>query len=201
VYAVALILAFVVAAGIGAVGGLVVSGDESPPSEQGNSAQYEQSDADKAQYHPGTMREHTTPQDEEATYVDEVGEIQANSVDAFLDSHKKILRHDSLTSGDVEKMRANRASLEGFANQARALRAPQKYREHKDVFLSAIDELHQAAQLAYISAADPASATKSDVIRYDRLVNEAAASLQQSNEILGKDYKTIEGARAVSVSQ
>jgi hypothetical protein len=214
VYAVALVLAFVVSAGIAAGAVLVVSGDDSPPtgesippseaslpSERGDSTQLEQSDADTAQYHPDTTRERTTPQDGDASYVDEVGEIQASSVDAFLDSHEKILRYDALTSGDVEKLRANQAALEGFADQARALRAPQKYSEHKDVFLSAIDELHEAAQLAYNSAADPASATKSDVVRYNRLLNGAAANLQQSNEILGKDYKTIEGAQAISISQ
>jgi hypothetical protein len=49
-------------------------------------------------------------------------------------------------------------------------------------------------------AADPISATQADFEDYDRLVDEATADLQQSNEILGKDYKTIEGVRSVSTS-
>ena len=120
---------------------------------------------------------------------------------AFLDSNKRLQRYDALTSGDVEKMQANQAALKGLADQASALSAPQKYKEHKDTFLSAIDELHQAAQLAYALAADPISTTQADFDHYDHLVNEAAASLQRSNEILGKDYKTIEGAKGVSISQ
>jgi hypothetical protein len=215
VFAVAAILAFGMAAGIGAVAALVVSGNLSAPSgerarpdessapgEQVESTQHEQADADVAQQnYSGAKREQTTPQDEQATYVDEVGEIQDNSVDAFLDSHEKLLRYDALTSGDVEEMRANQATLERFASQAGALSAPQKYKEHKDVFRSAIDELHQATQLAYVLAADPISATQADFDHYDHLVDEAAADLQRSNEILGKDYKTIEGVKGVSTSQ
>jgi hypothetical protein len=97
-------------------------------------------------------------------------------------------------------MQAHEAAHQGFVGQASDMNAPQKYREQKIAFLSAIDELHQAAQLAYALAADPISATQSDFDDYDRLVNEAAAGLQQSNEILGKDYKTIEGVHRVSTS-
>jgi len=118
-----------------------------------------------------------------------------------LDSHKKLLRYDGLTPGDVKKMQANQAALKGLADQASALSAPQKYKEHKDTFLSAIDELHQAAQLAYALAADPISTTQADFDHYDHLVNEAAAGLQRCNEILGKDYKTLEGAKGVSTSK
>jgi hypothetical protein len=199
VYAVAAILMFVVAAGIGAVAALVVSGD--PQGGQGKSAQHKQADADETQQYSGTKKGQATPQGKQTTYVHDVGEIQANSVGAFLDSNKKLLRYDALTSGDVEKMQADQAALKGFADQASALSAPQKYREHKDVFFSAIDALHQAAQVAYALAADPVSATEADFDHYDHLVNEAAASLQRSNEILGKDYKTIEGAQGVSTSQ
>jgi hypothetical protein len=215
VFAVAAILAFGMAAGIGAVAALVVSGNLSAPSgerarpdessapgEQVESTQHERADADGAQQnYSGVKREQTTLQDEQATYVDEVGEIQDNSVDAFLDSHEKLLRYDALTSGDVEEMRANQATLERFANQAGALSAPQKYREQKDVFRPAIDGLHQAAKLAYVLAADPISATQADFEHYDHLVDEAAVDLQRSNEILGKDYKTIEGVKEVSTPQ
>jgi hypothetical protein len=214
-YAVAAILAFVMAASVGAVAALVVSGnlsapigettrpdESSPAGEQGKSAQHEQADTDPAQQQDsGAKQGQATPQDRQVTYVDEVGEIQANSVDTFLDSYEKLLRYDALTSGDVEKLQADQAALKRSVDQASALNAPQKYEEHKDVFRSAIDELHQAAQLAYVLAADPISATQDDFDHYDHLVNEAAADLQRSNEILGKDYKTIEGVKGVSTSK
>jgi hypothetical protein len=213
-YAVAAILMFVLAGGLGAVAALVVSGDvssltggrarpeeSSPQGGQGKFAQHKQKDADVTQRYSGAKKEQAKPQVKQITYVQDVGEIQANSVGAFLDSNKKLLRYDALTSGDVEKMQADQAALKGFAGQASALSAPQKYGEHKHVFLSAIDELHQAAQLAYALAADPVSATEADFDHYDHLVHEADAGLQRSNEILGRDYKTIEGAQAVSLSQ
>ena len=122
-------------------------------------------------------------------------------MEAFLDSHKRLLRYDAITSGDVEEMQADQAALKRYADRASALDAPEKYREHKDTFLSAIDELHRAARLAYVLAVDPISASEADFDHYDHLLNEAAADLQRSNEILGKDYKTIEGVQGVSTSQ
>src|SRR5215217_7745172 len=214
-FAVVAILAFGMAAGIGAVAALVVSGnlsalsgerarpdESSAPGEQVESTQHEQADAAVAQQnYSGAKREQTTPQDEQTTYVDEVGEIQANSVDAFLNSYEKLLRYDALTSGDIEKMQGNQAALQRFADQASNLNPPRKYTDQREAFLSAIDELHQATQLAYVLAADPISATQDDFDHYDHLVNEAATDLQRSNEILGKDYRTIEGVRGVSTSQ
>jgi hypothetical protein len=190
-YAVAAILAFVMAASVGAVAALLTSGNASPPIGETT-----RPDASSPPGEQGNFAQH-----DQTTYVDEVGEIQANSVDAFLDSHEKLLRYDALTSGDVKKMQADQAALKGFADQASALGAPQKYREPKDVFLSAIDEMHQAAQLAYALAADPVSATQADFDDYDRLVDEATAGLRRSDEILGKNYKTIEGVQGVSTSQ
>jgi hypothetical protein len=192
------------AAGMGAVAALVISSnlsspsgerarpdESSPPGEQVESTRHEQADADLTQQQfSGAKREQTTPQDEQTTYVSEVGDIQADAVEAFLDSHKRLLRYDALTSGDVEKMQADQAALKGHTEQASALGAPQKYREQKDVFLSAIDEMHRAAQLAYALAADPIAATQADFDDYDRLVDEAAAGLRRSNEILGKNYKS-----------
>jgi hypothetical protein len=214
VYAVVGISLFVLAVGMGAVTALVMSGnigsptgertrldESSPPGEQGRSAQPKQADAGVSQQqNSGARRGQVTPQERQTTYVDEVGEIQAGSVEAFLDSHEKLLRYDALTSGDVEKMQANQAALHGFADQANDLRAPQKYTEQNDAFLSAIDELHQAAQLAYALAADPISATQADFDDYDRLVDEAAAGLRKSNKILGKDFKTIDGIHRVGTS-
>ena len=194
-FAVAAILALVMAMGIGVVAGLVVSGD--PQDGQGKSAQHKQADADETQQYSGAKKGQATSQGKQTTYVHDVGEIQANSVGAFLDSNKKLLRYDALTSGDIEKMQGNQAALQGFADQASNLNAPRTYTDQRDAFLSAIEELHQAAQLAYALAADPISATQADFDHYDRLVNEAAAGLQKSNKILGKNFKTIDGVHRV----
>jgi hypothetical protein len=214
-YAVAAVLIFVVAAGIGAVAALMVSGnpsspagekagpdESSPKDERGKPAQTEQAGAGPSQQQDSDAKQgKATPRDRQTAYVDKVGEIQVRSVDAFVDSHEMLLHYDSLTSGDVKKMKADQAALGKAADQAGALVAPEKYKEHKDVFLSAIDGLHQAARSAYALAADPVSANQADFDSYDHLVNEAAADLQRSDEILGKDYKTIEGVRGVSTSQ
>jgi hypothetical protein len=209
---VAAILAFVMAASVGAVAALVVGGDLSwptgersesgqrgPASERGKPPQRQRADADRSQQEEsGAKQEQAATQDRQIPYVSGVGEIQANSVEAFSDSHEKLLRYDTLTSGDIEEMQANQAALQEFADRASNLKAPQRYREQREVFVSAIDELHQAAQQAYALAADPISATQADFDDYDRFVNEAAADLQQSNEILGEDYKTIGGLQEVS---
>jgi hypothetical protein len=211
---VAAILVLVVAAGIGAMAALVVGENvslpkgertrpdgSSPLGERGGSAQRKQADADIGQQqYSGTKRGQATPQDKQTTYLDEVGEIQADSVEAFLDSHEKLLRYDALTLGDVEKMQANQAALHGFVDQASNLGAPRTYTDQKDAFLSAIEELHQAAQLAYALAADPISATQADFDHYDNLVDEAAAGLRKSNKILGKNFERIEGVQGVSAS-
>ena len=68
------------------------------------------------------------------------------------------------------------------------------------MLLSAINEMHEAAQLAYTLAADPTSATQSGFEEYDHHVDKAAAGLKRSNETLDRDYKTIEGVQRVSPS-
>src|SRR5918994_5672429 len=206
VYAMAVILVFVMATSVGVVAALVVSGDvswptgerarpdgPSPAGEQGKIPQRQKEHTDKAQQEiADAEREQTVTPDKLTQYVDGVGEIQANSVEAFLDSHEKLLRYDTLTSGDIEEMQANQAALQELADRASDLEAPQKYGQQKQAFVSAIDELHQGAQLAYVLAADPLSATQGDFDDYERLTNEAAADLRQSKRNLGKDYKTIE---------
>jgi hypothetical protein len=215
VYAGVVTLAFLLASSVGAVAALVVSGNLSwpaggragsegpnPAGERGKSPQRQQADADRPQQeNSGAKREPAVSPVKRTTYVHGVGEIQADSVETFLDSHEKLLRYDALTSGDIEKMQANKAALQGFADQASALGAPQKYTDQRDAFLSAIEELHQAAQLAYALAADPISATQADFDHYDSLVNEAAAGLQKSNKILGKDFRTIDGVKRVGTSK
>jgi hypothetical protein len=105
------------------------------------------------------------------------------------------VRYDALTADDVEQVRANRASLQGFTEQVGELDPPQKYEEQYEVFRSAIDELHQAAQQAYALAADPTSATHSEFEDYDCHANEVVIRLQRSNELLGRDFATLRGAQ------
>src|SRR5215218_4439218 len=149
VYAGAAMLAFVMAAGVGAVAALVISGnlgwptgersrpgEPGPAGERGKPSQRQQADADRPQQEhtdkaqqekAGAKREQAATQDNQIQYVSEVGEIQAKSVEAFSDSHEKLLRYDTLTSGDIDEMQANEAVLQEFADQASDLKAPQKY--------------------------------------------------------------------------
>jgi hypothetical protein len=212
-YAAAATLVLVLAVTVGALAALVVSGDLSRPageragseeptsSAEGRSEAPQRTSADTTlsqQQYSGAKGGQAAPEDELITYANEVGEIQADSVEAFLDSHEKLLRYDALTSADIEKMQANQAALQVLANRASDLRTPPIYRDQKDAFLSAIEELHQAAQLAYALAADPTSATLSGFRNYDNHVDMAATLLQQSNELLDRDYKKLEGVRSVS---
>ncbi len=134
----------------------------------------------------------------EAEYINTVGDIQAGAVEAFLDSHDRLLRYDALTAGDVEEMQANEAALEGLADRASGLAPPQKYEGQHEAFSSGVDELHEAARLAYGMAADPVAAAELGFDEYDEHVNEASALLQRSNELLGKDYKALAGVREIS---
>jgi hypothetical protein len=134
----------------------------------------------------------------EAEYVSTVGDIQAVAVEAFLDSHDKLLRYDALTAGDVEEMQANEATLEELTDRANSLAPPQKYEGQHEVFRSAVQELHEATRLAYGMAADPVAAAELGFDGYDRRVNEASALLQRSNELLGKDYEAIGDVREIS---
>lgn len=194
-YAAAAILAFAVAAGVGAATALLVQGNLSLPAREEPGAAGEQGDAPQ---HRGADADQS--QQEKAEYVSEVGDLQANSTQTFFDSHERLLRYDALNADDIEEMQANQAALQEITEQVAHLHPPQKHREQYEVFHSAINELHQAAQLAYNLAADPVSATQSKFDEYERHVNEAAAGLQRSNDMLGRDYQTLEGVREVSPS-
>lgn len=213
VYALAATLAFIIAASVGAMVALLVSGDLSWPTAaerarpeepslaggQGNTPQRQQSEADRSQQErAGDKGDTAAAQQDETTYVHGVGEIQAKSIETFLDSHNKLLHYDALTADDVEELRANQAALEAFTHRAGDLNAPQKYGEQNEIFLSAINELHEAAWLAYTLAADPTSATQSGFEEYDNHVDKAIVGLQRSNELLNRDYKTIEDVQGVS---
>jgi hypothetical protein len=223
-YILAAALVFAVAAGIGSMATLILQGDlslpgtEEPrqPQEQQNAPRSQedepaaqQPEKDASQQNEAGEQENAPRSQEheeaaagqsEAEYVARVSEIQRGSVETFLDSHDKVMRYDALTADDVVQMQANRAALKEFADQADGLDPPQKYGEQYEVFHSAINELHEAAKLSYELAADPIAATRSGFEEYDRHVDQAAADLKRSNEILGRDYKTIEGVRMEEIS-
>jgi hypothetical protein len=222
VYVAAAMLAFAVAAGVGATTALMMRGDLSLPAskeprasgQQGNTPQRQGAVADRSQQkeageQPSASRpqeqkpaaqpaEKAASQQDEAEYVSKVGDIQSESVETFLDSHQKFMPYDALIADDIEEMRADQAALKGFADQVDGLDPPQKHREQYEVFRSAINELYEATKLAYELAADPIAASQSGFAEYDRHVSQAAAYLKKSNEMLGRDYKTIEGVRRVS---
>jgi hypothetical protein len=207
IYIVAVMLAFAVAAGVGATTALMLQSDFSfpakeepnPSGQQGNTPQRQGAVADRSQQkEAGADQEEAASQQDETEYASKVGDIQSNSVETFLDSHERFLSYDALTSDDVEEMQANQASLQGFTDQVNDLNPPQRYKEQYEVFRLAVSELHEAAQLAYSLAADPTAATQADFDEYDRHVSQAAAYLKKSNALLGRDYKTIEGVQRVS---
>lgn len=206
-YAVAAMLAFAVAVGVGATAALLLQGDLSlptrgepqPAGEQGNAPQRQGAAKDRSQQkEAGTGQKEDASQQDEAEYTSKVGDIQSKSVETFLDTHERLLRYDALTADDVEEMQANQAALQGYTDQVRELNPPRRYGEQYEVFRSAINELYQAAQLAHDLAADPTAATQSGFVEYDRHVNQAATYLKKSNEMLGRDYKRIEGVQEVS---
>ncbi len=207
IYAAAALLAFAVAAGVGATTALMIRGDLSLPSmndsepagEQGDAPQHRGAEADQSQQkEAGAEKAEAASQQKEAEYAARVGDIQADSVETFLDSHDNLLRYDALNADDVEEMHTNQATLKETTERVANLDPPQRHSEQYEIFRSAINELHLAAQLAYNLAADPISATQSEIDEYERHVNEAAADLKRSNELLGRNYKKIEGVQKVN---
>ena len=214
-YAVAAVLAFVLAAGLGAMGALTLRGDlgslerEGPqPAGGQNAGQAQNKDgaAEREEAAVDAQREDAASergeaaasQREEAEYIGAVGDIQTRSVRAFLNSHDKLLRYDALTAADVEEMQANETVLEEMDDQTGDLAPPRKYEEQYGVFSAAIDELHEATRLAYGMASDPVAAAEQGFDEYDGRVNEASDLLLSSNDMLNKEYETIEGVREVS---
>jgi hypothetical protein len=209
VYILAVPLAFAVAAGVGVMATLIMQDDLSlpvseklQPSEgQGNAQQSEsQSNAQQSESQSNAQQSESqsNAQQSEADYMSKVGKLQSESVKTFLDSHNQLLRYDALTADDVDKMENNQDTLGELADQADNFKPPQKYRQQHETFNSAISELHEASQLAYKMASDPTDATQPRFDEYDRHVNEAAANLRRSNEILGRDYKTIGSVQRVN---
>jgi hypothetical protein len=198
-------LAFAVTAGIGAMGALMLRGDlgspgadEAQPPQGGQKAPRSQDKA-AAEGELGVQQAEDASHQREAEYVARVGDIQADAVETILDSHDKLARYDALTADDVEEMQANKDVLQQVVEQTEGLDPPQRYDgEHYEAFSSTIRELHRASELAYNLAADPTAATRSVFDEYAQHLSEAAAGLERSNEILGRDYKTIEDVRRVN---
>jgi hypothetical protein len=235
-YAAAAVLAFVLAAGLGALGALTLRGDlgflerEEPQPAGGQNAAGQAQGKDGAaereetavdaqreeaaterkeaaagregvtsqQEEAAAEREAAASQREEAEYIGAIRDIQTRSVRAFLNSHDKLLRYDALTAADVEEMQANETVLEEMDDQTGDLAPPREYEEQYGVFSAAIDELHGATRLAYGMAADPVAAAEQGFDEYDGRVNEASDLLLSSNDLLNKEYETIEGVREVS---
>jgi len=220
VYAALAILAFALAVGVGAMGALMLRGDLTgllerqgprPADEQAVSqaqqkdsaaerdeAAAEQKEAAPRQGQAAANRSADAAQRAEAEYVDAVEDVQTDAVETFRNSHEKLLRYDSLSATDVEETEANEAALQGMAERATDLDPSRKYGEQHDVFSSAIDQLHEAARLAHVMAADPVAAAELGFDEYDGHVDEASVLLRRSNELLGEDYEAIEGVREVS---
>ena len=213
VYAALAILAFALAAGVGAVGALMLRGDLAGLLErqeprfadeqafnqaQQKEATSEQKDDTSKQDQASADRSAEAAQRAEAEYVDAVEDIQTDAVETFRNSHEKLLRYDSLSAADVEGMEANEAALQGVADRAADLGPPQEYEEQHRVFGAAIEQLHEAARLAHAMAADPVVATETSFDEYDGRAGEASALLRRSNELLGEDHETTEDVREVS---
>lgn len=227
VYAALAVLAFALAAGMGAMGALMLRGDVAGLLERQEPRPQpaDEQDVDRAQQKDGAAEDGAAERDgaaagqtevasrqgkaaadrsadasqrDETEYVDAVEDIQTNAVETFLNSHEKLLLYDALAADDVQEMGANETALQGMADRAADLAPPRKYEEQHEVFGSAIDELHEAARLAHGMAADPVAAAGLGFDEYDGHVTEASSLLRRSNELSGEDYESIEGVREVS---
>jgi hypothetical protein len=196
VAAVAAVLA--VAAGIGVVAALTLGANEGSP-EGAKTERTGQYNPEQGGRPEDVAEKAASDGSSEAAYLDEVADIQKESVEASLRSNDELLHYDSLTADDVQFMKANSAALESYGRRAKDLDPPTKFEDQHEVFVLAINELRDANELAYRLAADPQSATQADFEAYDRHVNRATAYLRRSNEMLGKDYKTTGAAREIGL--
>ena len=132
-------------------------------------------------------------------YLTRVGDIQNASVEAFFESHEMLSRYDTLTIGDVEDMETSYLALRDYSAEVQNLNPPEGYEAQYELFSLGINELYIAAEIAYRVAAEPTSATQVDFQAYDGHVETATTSLQQSNAIIGRDYRTTEGVSRISL--
>lgn len=211
VYAAVAIVAFALAAGVGAMGALTLRGDVARLLEGKEPRPAGEQDTGRTQQRDGVAEDSAVGLDEaadeqgivasrrdDAEYVRTVGAIQTRAVETFLKSHEKLSQYDALTADDVEQLKANETALQEMADRAASLAPPRKYEKHHEVFGASIDELREAGHLAYVMAADPIAAAELGFDEYDGHVNKASALLQRSNELLDKDYEAIEGVREIS---
>jgi len=206
-YAAAAAVVLALAAGVGYMAALTLGPDRNSPQGakpervgEANPGQGAESEGDTKK--GASAEEDATEGDSgtsgEAAYSETVASIQNGSVKVSLQSNDKLLRYDTLTAGDVEEMKANYVALQGYARRARDLAPSAENEDQYKVFVLAISELRDANELAYRLAADPSFATQADFEAYDRHVDRATAYLRQSNEMLGKDYKTTKAAQEIS---
>jgi hypothetical protein len=179
IYAVAAVVMLALAAGLGAIASTLYQGSIGSSEGAGS-----QRDSNQEQAQSATS---------EAEYTADVAEIQNGAVEAFVGTHEKLTRYDNLSADDVEDLQTNRIALEGYSNLAENLTPPEEYLGQYELFSAAIDDLSNAAEIAYRVVANPGSATPDDFQEYDVLVTEATANLESSNEALGQDYRTTEG--------
>src|SRR5215210_1013929 len=186
-----------VAAGMGVVVALTLGANEGPP-EGAKTEPARQYNPEQGGRPEDVAQKSASDGPSEAAYLDEIADIQNGSVEASLRSNNKLLRYDGLTAEDVEELKADYVALENYARRARDLAPSANHEDQYNVFVVAINELRDANELAYRLAADPSSATQADFKAYDRHVDRATAYLRQSNEMLGKDYKTTKAAQEIS---
>jgi len=187
-----------VAAGMGVMAALTLGANEGQP-EGAKSERAEEANPKQGGRPEDVAEKAASDGSSEAAYLDEVADIQNNSVEASLRSNNKLLRYDGLTAEDVEELKADYVALENYAHRARDLAPSAEHEDQYKVFVLAIKELRDANELAYRLAADPSSATQTDFEAYDRHVNRATAYLGRSNEMLGKDYKMFGAAQEISL--
>jgi hypothetical protein len=173
--------------------------DRQSASDEGSPEGAKSRQAEQAKPEQASKQEDASDRQSEAEYLGEIGDIQNGAVEASLESNAKLLRYDLLTGGDLEAMEANRTALGAYSDRVKDLDPPRGYGDQYRVFVLAIAELRDANELAYRLAADPVSATQPNFEAYDRHIGRATSYLRQSNEILGRDYKTTEAAQKVSL--
>lgn len=203
-YAAAAAALLAIAAGVGAMAALTLGPDGGSPeeakperAERANPGQGGgQEDAGGGEASDGRG---ASDGSSKGAYLNGIADIQNVSVKLSLQTNSKLQRYDSLTADNVEDMKADAAALESYGRRTRALDPPPEYEDQHRVFVRAISELHDANELAYRLVADPQSATQADFEAYDRHLDRATTYLRQSNEMLGKDYKTTRAAQEISL--
>jgi Translation initiation factor IF-2, N-terminal region len=202
VYVLIALVALVLSMGIGALAAMFVHDEPSSVASKKSQPPDRQSHLQRNGKKRGDERseKQSSDQQSEAEYVGEIGKLQNESVNTFLNSHDRLLHYDDLDAADVEEMRANEHILELIGDRVDNLDPPQKYKDQHEVFSAAVDQLHEAVQLAYALASDPTSATQSAFEEYNSHVERATTLLRRSNELLGRDYKRIEDVPKVGSS-